>query len=342
MTTIHTRAPCRLSLGGGGTDVSPYTEQHGGAVTNFAIDLYMEASLRLRDDQEVLVHSISGEACERFSSLGEAPDTGPNRLALAIARRLHTNTQGFELRYYAPIPERSGLGGSAALAAAIAGTFNRAAMRTGGDPLDSYALAECIYGVERTDLGNLGGRQDQYAAIFGGVNFIEFSGDAFVRVNPLRPPVHVMESLQRELLLLWIGDRSASGGIIEEQARNVAAGGDALTAMHEAKAMARDVKRAILEGRVDALGVLLHDGWTQKKRFGAGITNTRIDALYEALRAVGMSGGKITGAGGGGHMLVCAPFDRRADVLRVAREAGARHVPYRIDPVGMVTWEAPT
>ena len=175
MTTLHTRAPCRLSLGGGGTDVSPYTEQHGGAVTNFAIDLYMEASLRLRDDREVLVHSISGQALERFPSLEAAPDAGPNRLALAIARRMHDGDRGFELRYYAPIPERSGLGGSAALA----GTFSGAAMRTGGEPLDSYALAERIYDVERRDLGNLGGRQDQYAAIFGGINFIEFGGDAF-------------------------------------------------------------------------------------------------------------------------------------------------------------------
>jgi D-glycero-alpha-D-manno-heptose-7-phosphate kinase len=245
------------------------------------------------------------------------------------------------LRYFAPIPERSGLGGSAALAAALAGTFNRAAMHTGGEPLDSYALAERIYDVERADLGNLGGRQDQYAAIFGGINFIEFGGDAFVRVNPLRPPAHVVESLQRELLLFWVGDRSESGGIIEEQARNVAAGGDALRAMHEAKAMARDVKRAILEGRIAELGPLLHAGWLQKKRFGKGISTPGIDALYDALREAGMSGGKITGAGGGGHMLVCVPFDRRADVLRVARGAGARHVPYRIDPVGMVTWEAP-
>ncbi len=337
--TVHTRAPCRLSLGGGGTDVSPYTEEHGGAVTNFAIDVYMEASLRLRDDEQVVLHSVSGQQRATFPRLADAPLTGPHRLALAVAKRLHRGDRGFELRYFAPIPERSGLGGSAALAAAMAGTFNRMAMRTGHEPVDAYALAELIYDVERVDLRNLGGRQDQYATIFGGISYIEFRGDAFVRVNPLRPPAQVVESLQRQLLLFWVGARQESGGIIEEQTKNVAAGGDALSAMHEARAMAADIKRALLQGRLDVLGELLHEGWLQKKRFGKGISNPHIDGLYTRLREAGMTGGKITGAGGGGHMLVCVPFDRRAEVLHVVHEAGGRHVPYRIDPVGMVTWE---
>ncbi len=333
---IHSRAPCRLSLGGGGTDVSPYTETYGGAVTNFAVDIYMEASLRLRADSTVVFHSISGQHEARYASLADAPLEGPHRLAAAVAKRLHTTGQGFELRYYAPIPERSGLGGSAALGAAMASTFNHLAA---AHRVDAYELAELIYNVERLDLRNLGGRQDQYATIFGGINYIEFRGDAFVRVNPLRPPEHVVESLQRQLLLFWVGERKESGGIIEEQTRNVAAGGDALQAMHDARIMAGDIKRALLDGRVDVLGSLLHEGWLQKKRFGKGISNPAIDGLYEALRGAGMTGGKITGAGGGGHLLACVPFERRAAVLDVVARAGGRHVPYRIDRVGIATWQ---
>jgi D-glycero-alpha-D-manno-heptose-7-phosphate kinase len=334
--TIHGRAPCRLSLGGGGTDVSPYTEQHGGAVTNFAIDVYMEASLRVRDDDAVVLHSISGGQRSGYASVDALDTDDEHRLAKAILKRAYTGRRGLELRYYAPIPERSGLGGSSALAATMAACFNHLA---GDGRVDAYDLAELVYTVERHDLRNLGGRQDQYAAIFGGLNYIEFRGDAFVRVNPLRPPEPVMESLQRQLMLFWVGAREASGGIIEEQVKNVATQSDARSAMHEAKQMAGDMKRALLAGDLPALGDLLHDAWLQKKRFGSKISNPRIDALYDALREAGMRGGKITGAGGGGHMLVFAPFERRADILRVVAEAGGRHVPYRIDRVGLTIWE---
>lgn len=334
--TIHSRAPCRLSLGGGGTDVSPYTEQHGGAVTNFAVDIYMEASLRLRDDAGIEIHSISGGRKSTYASMETLDADDDHRLAKAIARRMARGPNGFELRYFSPIPERSGLGGSSALAAAMSACFNHA---NDERRIDAYELAELIYRVERQDLKNLGGRQDQYAAIFGGINFIEFRGDEFVRVNPLRPPEPVMESLQRQLLLFWVGAREASGGIIEEQVKNVAGQGDALAAMHDAKAMAGEIKRALQRGQLERLGDLLHEGWLQKKRFGSKISNPQIDALYERLQAVGMRGGKITGAGGGGHLLAFAPFDRRLEVMRVVQEAGGRHVPYRIDRVGLTTWE---
>ena len=156
---VHSRSPCRLSLGGGGTDVSPYTEEYGGAVTNFAIDVYMEASLRVRDDATVTIHSISGGKRQTWASLEEALESaaGDHALARAVARRMYTQKTGFDLCYYAPIPERSGLGGSAALAAAMAATFNHLAH----DRVDAYELAELVYKVERQDLRNLGGRQDQ-------------------------------------------------------------------------------------------------------------------------------------------------------------------------------------
>ncbi|MFZ5478905.1 MAG: GHMP kinase [Myxococcota bacterium] len=333
---IHSRAPTRLSLGGGGTDVSPYTEQFGGAVTNMAIDIYMEASLRLRDDDTVVIHSVSGRKRNTYPSVDALTADDDHRLAKAILKRMYPGARGLELSYYSPIPERSGLGGSAALAAAVAACFNH--LET-DRRVDAYELAELIYRTERQDLKNLGGRQDQYATIFGGINYIEFRGDEFVRVNPLRPPAAVIESLQRNLLLFWIGDREVSGGIIEEQTKNVQAGGDALAAMHDTKRMAADMKGALIQGHLDRLGDLLHEAWLQKKRFGSKISNRRIDALYEALLAAGMKGGKITGAGGGGHLLVYAPFERRADVLATVEAAGGRHVPYRIDRVGVTTWE---
>ena len=190
--TIHSRAPTRLSLGGGGTDVSPYTETYGGAVTNFAIDIYMEASLTLRNDAKVIIHSVSGGVRSEYPSVDDLNGDDEHRLAKAILARMYRGRKGLELRYDSPIPERSGLGGSSALAAAIAACFNHLEPHT---RVDAYELAELIYRIERQDLRNLGGRQDQYAAIFGGINFIEFRGDDFVRVNPLRLPEHVVESL---------------------------------------------------------------------------------------------------------------------------------------------------
>jgi D-glycero-alpha-D-manno-heptose-7-phosphate kinase len=333
---VHARAPCRLSLAGGGTDVSPYTEAHGGAVTNLAIDVYMEASLEPRNDATFEFHSVSTGLRHRYDALSTAGDHGVHRLAVALAARLWHGERGFTLRYASPVPERSGLGGSSALGAAMAGCFNHVA---GDRRVDAYELAELLYTVERVDLKNLGGRQDQYAAIFGGINFIEFRGDNFVRVNPLRPSRSVVESLQRCLLLFWIGEREASGGIIEEQVRNVAAKGDALEAMHETKRMAVDVKHALLIGELQGLAGMLHQAWMRKKRFGAAISNSRIDALYESMRDAGMIGGKITGAGGGGHMIAFVPFRKRQDVIAVVEAAGGRHVRYRIDTAGLTTWQ---
>lgn len=334
--TIHARAPTRLSLGGGGTDVSPYTEQHGGAVINFAIDIYMEAAITLRDDAQVVIHSISGRQRNVYASVDALHADDDHRLAKAILQRMYPEKRGLELRYFSPIPERSGLGGSSALAAAIASCFNHLEIER---RVDAYELAELIYRIERQDLKNLGGRQDQYAAIFGGINFIEFKGLDFVRVNPIRPPDATVETLQRELLLFWIGDREASGGIIEEQVKNVQQAGDALQAMHDTKAMAFSMKKALVQGHLDHLGELLHEAWLQKKRFGSKISNRRIDELYARLQDAGMVGGKITGAGGGGHMLAYAPFERRAEVMETVAAAGGRHVPYRIDGVGVKIWE---
>lgn len=333
---VHARAPCRLSLAGGGTDVSPYTEEHGGAVTNFAVDVYMEASLEPRADVSFEFHDVSGGKRHRYDAIETAREHGVHRLGAAIAARLWHDPGGFTLRYASPVPERSGLGGSSALAAAMAGCFNHVA---GPRRVDAYELAELLYAVERVDLRNLGGRQDQYAAIFGGINFIEFRGDNFVRVNPLRPSRSVVESLQRRLILAWIGDRDASGGIIEQQVKNVAQKGDALEAMHETKRMAVEMKHALLRGQLDELGAMLHEAWMRKKRFGAAISSPRIDALYESMRAAGMTGGKITGAGGGGHMIAYVPFKKRQDVIAAIEAAGGRHVRYRVDTAGLTTWD---
>lgn len=335
--TIHSLAPARISLAGGGTDVSPYTEQFGGAVTNFAISMYMEASLRLRDDEQVILHSLSGSG-ERavYPSVDRLDRDDHHRLAKAVIRRMVGSNQGLELTYSSPIPERSGLGGSSALCAAMVGCFNHLAR---DHRVDAYELAELVYTLERHDLQNLGGRQDQYASIFGGLNYIEFKGQDFVRVNPIRLPDAVLQQLQRELLLFWIGDREASGGIIEEQVENLRTKSDALQAMHDARRLANQVKVALVRGELGTLGDLLHVAWLQKKRFGSRISNPHIDALYNALRAVGMRGGKITGAGGGGHLIAFVPFEKRQDAIAVVEAAGGRLVQYRLDLEGLKTWE---
>jgi D-glycero-alpha-D-manno-heptose-7-phosphate kinase len=338
LALVHSRAPVRVSLAGGGTDVSPYTETYGGAVVNMAISRHAFAELELRPEPDLVFHSR--DSGERISVPSPPQIVYDGRLDLlkAVTRAMHRYDSGLSLSISSSVPPRSGLGGSASLFVAIIGAFNHLEREY---RRDLHEVAELAWRIERQELDNLGGRQDQYVAAFGGLNFIEFKGDDFVLVSPLKLSDGLVYELERRLLLFYVGERAqGSGNIIERQMAATTAGTN-VEALHRTKELALEMKYALIRGNLDHVGHLLHRAWEQKKRFTEGITDSRIDALYGRLRDAGALGGKLTGAGGGGHMVLYAPLKRQAAVLQAALELGLAPVPYAVDFTGLQTWVPP-
>ncbi|HET6428015.1 MAG TPA: GHMP kinase [Phycisphaerae bacterium] len=335
---IHSAAPVRMSFAGGGTDVTPFPERYGGMVVNATISTYMRAHLRLRTDDVVVIRANTRPEPIVYPHLSRMRFDGRLDFIKAIAKAMYRRREGFELTLESAVRMRSGLGGSGAMCVAVQGAFNH--LRRAGR-LSIRELAELAYTTETMVLRNASGRQDQYAAAFGGINHMAFDGDR-VTLTPVDVAPEGLRRLADGLLLLDLGERSAaSGGIIEEQTRGVEAGGDVLKAMRETVACVVEMCDAIRHADLPRVGELLDVLWTRKKRFCSRISNSRIDRIYEAMRAAGMVGGKVTGAGGGGHMMACCDPARRKDVAAAARDMGAVVVPFKFVFHGLRTWHTP-
>jgi len=339
---ILCQAPTRISFAGGGTDVSPYPEAHGGEVLNATISIFMSVRLRLRTDEKIFVHANTRTRPLEYASAAALEFDGKLDFIKACARELYRLETGFELYLYSSLPMQSGLGGSGSMCVAVLGAFNHL---LGNDGLDNKELAELAYEVETDRLGNACGRQDQYAAAFGGFNHFGFQGGDRVRVRPFdlnRPQERI---LNQALMLLWLGqwsgDRGPSGQIIDDQTNGVKHAGATLEAMHITKQYVPQMHEALLEVDVPRIGRLLEELWETKKRFSPLVTNAIIDTAYTRLRGAGMIGGKVTGAGGGGHMLVCCDIEQRDAVEDAAREMGLRIVPFSFVHEGVLSWQAP-
>jgi D-glycero-alpha-D-manno-heptose-7-phosphate kinase len=205
-------------------------------------------------------------------------------------------------------------------------------------PLTHYEIADLAYQIERIDMGIKGGKQDQYAATFGGFNYIEFSREATI-VNPLRVPPEILNELHYHLLLCYTGRTRISGHIIDTQVqRYVERREDVMRAMAELKQITVALKNALLQGHLDAFGSLLHEAWVNKKVMASQITAPYIDEMYDEARAQGALGGKITGAGGGGYMLLYCPFDRKHLIAERLEQLGAQVVDFNFDAHGLQTW----
>jgi D-glycero-alpha-D-manno-heptose-7-phosphate kinase len=245
---------------------------------------------------------------------------------------------GFNLFLRSDVPPQAGLGGSAAAFAAVIGLFNHLLQEK---RMDNYEIAELAFRLEREEMRNPGGRQDQYATTFGGVNFFEFKGNDFVRINPLKIKRDVLLDLEKHLVLVNIGTRRKSGNVILDQVKRYSEKiGETDKALHATKALAVRMKYALLSGNLVEFGDLLDDGWHQKKQFSPLVTNAYIDSLYRAAQEEGAMGGKITGAGGGGHMLFFCKPNRERAVMKALEDLGARVVDFGFDEHGLETWES--
>lgn len=334
---IRSRAPVRISFAGGGTDVSPYTEEFGGCALNAAICHYAWATLEERKDKRIHLESDDIGESEDFDSIEDVINDGHLGLVKAVVRAYGHIQNGFDLYLRSDVPPRSGLGGSASACVALIGLFNHL-LRDRRQ--SSYEVAETAYRLEREELKVMGGRQDQYAAVFGNINFLEFRGDDFVRVNPLRLPDDYLLELEKHLILVRLpGDRRQSGDVLDDQLKNMKLkSAQTLEALHRTKDIAQEMKRALLRGDFQKFGSLLDSGWQEKKKFSSMISNPEIDRLYSAAKDAGALGGKITGAGGGGHMIFFCRPNTEHRVSRALESLGALSLDLHFDVQGLRVW----
>ena len=329
--TVRARAPLRLGLAGGGTDLSPYCDEFGGAVLNCTIDRYAYCFIEASPDEELhfIAHDLAVE---------EALPPTPNALAaakLAIHAGLYRRmTRDFaagarpalKISTYVDAPPGSGLGSSSALMVAMVEAFRTLF----GLPLGLYDVAHLAFEIERNDLGLPGGKQDQYAAAFGGANFIEFFAGDRVIVNPLRVSRGAMNELETSLVTCFTGISRRSDRIIAEQQRHmVQADVAALESLHQLKRDAVEMKLALLHGDMAHMADILNRSWAAKKRTASAVSTAHMESLHAAAMAHGALAGKVSGAGGGGFFMFIVPPQRRVNLIRhlngMAATASAVH-----------------
>jgi D-glycero-alpha-D-manno-heptose-7-phosphate kinase len=317
---VRARAPLRLGLAGGGTDVSPYSDEFGGYVLNATIDKYAYATLSFNESGvEFIAADID------ISWAGEASSvivpTKGLELHAGVYNRIVRDYLGGQpiavsLVTHSEAPPGSGLGSSSTMVVALVQVF----VEYLALPLGEYDIARLAFEIERVDLGFAGGKQDQYAAAFGGFNFMEFYSDRVI-VNPLRIKSQYLAELESSLVLFYTGVSRESANIINEQTRNVVRRDElALAALHDVKTEALRMKEAILQGNWENLAESLRSSWAAKKRMAASISNSLIDTIYEAAISSGAVAGKVSGAGGGGFMMFLVDPAKRPNVIKKLSE----------------------
>lgn len=336
---IRARAPLRLGLGGGGTDVSPYCDLYGGLVLNATIDKYaytvIEPGQGLQFTAADKQQSWSGEVA------AELPLDGQLDLHKGVYNRIVRQFNGgrplpLRMTTHTDAPPGSGLGSSSTLVVSMIKAF----VEWLNLPLGEYDIARLAFEIERQDVGLSGGRQDQYAATFGGFNFMEFHPHERVVVNPLRVKNWIVSELEASLLLYFGGVSRDSARIIDEQTSNVKANdSSAIDAMHALKQEAQAMKECLLKGDFDGLVASMEAGWQAKKRMASSISNPQIEASYELARRAGMRAGKISGAGGGGFMMLLVDPVRRMDVIRALASTSGQVYNCHFTEIGTQGWK---
>lgn len=338
-TIYRSRAPLRIGLAGGGTDVSPYTDEFGGAILNATISHYAHANIEIIPEKKVILHAADRNETEEYLLQSVLPLTGCLDLHKGVFNRICKDygaiEQGMRITSYVDAPAGSGLGTSSTLMVAIIGAFAEMLKL----PLGEYDIAHYAYEIERKELSLAGGRQDQYAATFGGVNFMEFYANDKVIVNPLRIRNEYLQELENNLVLFFTSNTRESASIIKEQQKNVnEKNKNSIDAMHQLKEQAFRMKEALLKGRLHEIGEILNYGFEQKRKMAANISNTLIEEIYSAAQKAGATGGKISGAGGGGFMIFYCPANTRYQVMKTLGTFGGHVKPYQFTKIGLTSW----
>lgn len=335
---IRSKAPLRLGLAGGGTDVSPYSDLYGGAILNATVNMYAYTTIEPTTDGKIVFEYPEKYFRLKFDSVEEIVPEGDFILHKGIYNRIVKDFShkplSFRMSTFVDAPAGSGLGTSSTLVVSILGAFVEWLKL----PLGEYDIAKLAYEIERVDLNMAGGKQDQYAATFGGINFMEFFGDNVI-VNPLRIRHRITDELAHNLVLYYTETSRLSSKIIEAQTQNVKANNQqSIEAMHKLKEQSVMMKEALLKGEINKIGSILDFGWKYKKKMASGITNPLLDDIYAAAMEAGATGGKVSGAGGGGFMFFYCPGVNRYQVIDALKRFGGQAKRYEFTDEGLKTW----
>jgi len=337
-SAVRARAPLRLGLAGGGTDLSPYCDEFGGAVLNATIDRYAHAFVTLADEG-VHFRAVDLNVTERFAALDQA-DGARLQLHAAVHRRFVDELRGgkplaVSVTTSVDSPPGSGLGSSSALVVALVEAYRRLF----AVPLGAYEVARLAFVIEREDLAMAGGRQDQYAAAFGGINFIEFLAEGRTVVNPLRVPREIVNELESSLVICFSGQSRVSSSIIEAQQQGMrSAEPAALQALHELKHDAAEMKSALLSGRFADMVDLLNRSRRAKSRTASGIETGLVSQLQDLGLANGALACKVSGAGGGGFIMFLVPPEDSHHLITTLNAAGAQASAVKFTQTGAESW----
>ncbi len=335
---FRAKAPLRLGLAGGGTDVFPYSDLYGGAVLNATISMYAYATIEPNEEGRIIFEAI--DTGEKVDIKDEIKIDGELDLLKGVCNRVLNDFAkkplSFKLTTYVDAPPGSGLGSSSTLIVAAIGAFCEW-LRL---PLGEYDVAQLAYEVERKDLGIAGGKQDQYAAAFGGFNFMEFYDNGKVIVNPLRIKQEYINELEFSFLLYYTGTSRLSSEIIEAQQKSVMEKKrKSIEAMNRVKEQAVLMKEVLLMGKLNEIGAIMDYGWQYKKQMAHGISNPIIDRIYDEAKRAGATGGKISGAGGGGFMMLYCPGNSRYKVIEALKPFGGEFRRFQFTNYGLITWK---
>jgi len=338
---IRSKAPLRLGLAGGGTDVSPYSEMFGGAVLNATIDQYAYCTIEETDNGSIILQADDLEQKVRYRSALSLPSDGHLDLHKGVYNRIIQQFKiksplSFRMITSCDVPPGSGLGTSSTMVVAILKAFTEWLNL----PLGDYDMAQLAYQIERIDLGLSGGKQDQYAATFGGFNFIEFNDNDRVIVNPLRIKRWIIDELEVSMVLFYTGDSRSSDKIIREQQKNTLEGKKLpVEATHSIKKNSYVMKDLLLKGEILQFSKALGKEWENKKKMAASITTKNIDRIYEAAIKAGAYGGKVSGAGGGGFMIFTVDPVKKLNLINTLNGFSGKVLNFHFSDNGCQSWK---
>jgi len=337
---IRSKAPLRLGLAGGGSDVSPYSDIYGGLILNATINLYAYCTIEETNDELITINSYDADCHESYPATLQLNIDGKASLIKGVYNRIvkdfNLSTLSFKITTYNDAPAGSGLGTSSTMVVCILKAF----IEWKSLPLGDYEIAKLAYEIERKDLMLSGGKQDQYAAAFGGFNYMEFLPNDIVIVNPLKIKRWIIDELEASMLLYFTGRSRSSAAIIDEQQKNTKDKNNAaIEAMHRIKQSAIDTKLALLKGDIDAFAKILREAWENKKKMANNITNPVIQQAMDTAMQAGAKAGKVSGAGGGGFIMFVVEPTRKKEVEEALAQLDGFVMPFNFSDGGAHGWK---
>ena len=335
MKVVFSKAPLRLAMAGGGTDLAPYWKKYGGVVLNGTIDQY--AYCKIEPYHEWLFTSVDLNDSQGFSHLDKEYVTGSMKLLINAYQYLtkDLDREPVKITTYVEAPPGSGLGSSSALVVALIAAISEYY----GIPLGEYDIAEYAVDIERNICNLPGGKQDQFAAAFGGFNFIEFLPDGRTIVNPLRLNPKTQNMLELSTVLYYVGKPRKSENLIETTSKNLLKDPNVLEATHNIKEACIEYKRSLLLGNANKICKSMNTYWKNKIQTSDKVASPEILDSYEFALQNGAKAAKISGAGGGGHMILFTDFEKRHKLITALKKRDiGRVVPFKFVKHGVDVW----